>query len=46
MYQTHTRPLVGWGTVTVALVLNVLLFIGALVFMASGQTFEQFQGMQ
>jgi hypothetical protein len=32
--------------VSVAVVFNVALFIGALVFMASGQTFEQFSGVE
>jgi hypothetical protein len=32
--------------VTVAVAANVALFIGALVFLASGQTFEQFQGIE
>lgn len=34
----------GWVIVGVAVLLNGSLFVGALVFMASGQTFEQFSG--
>jgi hypothetical protein len=45
-YQFHTRRAVGWTIVTVAVAANVALFIGALVFLASGQTFEQFQGIE
>lgn len=45
-YQFHTRRAVGWTIVTVAVAANVALFIGSLVFLASGQTFEQFEGLQ
>jgi hypothetical protein len=45
-YQLHARRVVGWAIVSLAVVLNVGLFIGGLIFMASGQTFEQFSGMQ
>jgi hypothetical protein len=45
-YQLHTRRVTGWAIVTVAVVLNVGLFLAALVFLASGQTFEQFSGME
>jgi hypothetical protein len=37
--------LVGAAIVVVSVIINVGLLIGALVFMASGQTFEQFQGL-
>jgi hypothetical protein len=36
----------GWAIVGVAVVLNVGLFLASLVFMASGQTFEQFSGIE
>jgi hypothetical protein len=45
-YQFHRRRFVGWGALTLAIVLNAGLVIGGIVFMASGQTFEQFQEMQ
>jgi len=44
-YQFHSRRAVGWAIVTVAIVANLALFIGSLVFLASGQSFEQFKGM-
>jgi hypothetical protein len=43
-YQLHTRRAVGWTIVSVRLAANLALFIGALIFLASGQTFEQFSG--
>ena len=44
-YSFYSAPAVRWTIVTIALVANVALFIGSIVFMASGQSFEQFQGM-
>ena len=44
-YQFHTRRAVGWTIVTVAVVANLALFAGSLVFLASGQSFEEFSGM-
>ena len=44
-YQFHTRQVLGWTIVTVAVVANIALFAGSLVFMATGLSFEQFQGM-
>jgi hypothetical protein len=44
-YRWHARPAVGWAIVSLSLVATLGLFIGALVFMASGQTFEQFRGI-
>ena len=41
-FSLHRRRWVGWAIVTVALVACVGLFIGGLIFMASGQTFEEF----
>jgi len=45
-YVLHTRRAVGWALVSVAVVVNVGLFVGALVFWASGQSFEQFRGIE
>lgn len=45
-YRLHQRRVVGWAIVSVAVFLNTGLFIGALIFMASGQNFEQFSGME
>ncbi|MGH7601317.1 MAG: hypothetical protein ACREOI_33580 [bacterium] len=45
-YQFHSRRVVGWAIVTVAIVATLALFIGSLVFFVSGQSFEQFKGMQ
>jgi hypothetical protein len=43
-YRGHTRPLAGRILLGVALVAIVGLWVGSLVFMASGQNFEQFRG--
>lgn len=45
-YHLHTRRTVGLAILGVALVLNVGLFIGSLIFLASGQSFEQFSGIE
>jgi hypothetical protein len=45
-YHVHTRKALGWAIVGLAVAVNVGLFVGSLVFMASGQSFEQFSGMQ
>jgi hypothetical protein len=45
-YRLHTRPAIGKAIVSAAVVFNVALFIGALMFMASGQSFEQFTGTE
>jgi len=45
-YHLHSRRAVGWAIVGMAVVVNVGLFVGALVFMASGQNFEQFYGIE
>lgn len=45
-YQLHSRRLVGWAIVSLALIVNLGLFIASLVFMASGQSFEQFSGIE
>ncbi len=41
-YLFHSRRAVGWTILTVTVVANLALFIGSLVFLASGQTFEEF----
>ena len=41
-YSVHKRRWVGWAIVSVAVIACVALFIGGLIFMASGQTFEEF----
>ena len=43
-YRLHSRRAIGMAIVSVAVVFNVALFVGALIFMASGQSFEQFRG--
>jgi hypothetical protein len=45
-YHLHSRRVVGWAIVTIAAVFNVGLFIGALIFMASGQSFEEFSRIE
>lgn len=45
-YQFHSRRMVGLAIVAAAVIFNIGLFVGSLVFLASGQTFEQFRGME
>ena len=45
-YHLHARKLVGWTIVGLAVVVNIGLFIGSLIFLASGQSFEQFKGIE
>jgi hypothetical protein len=45
-YALHSRPAVGWSVVALAAFVNIGLFVGSLVFLASGQSFEQFRGME
>ena len=45
-YQFHTRRIVGLSIVTVTFAANLALFVGSLVFLASGQSFEQFSRME
>lgn len=45
-YQFHSRRAVGWTIASVAVAANLALFVGSLIFWASGQTFEQFRGME
>ena len=44
-HQLHSRRLVGWAMVSLAVVVNLALFIGSLVFLVSGRSFEQFSGL-
>jgi hypothetical protein len=45
-YHLHSSRFVGRAIVAMAVVVNVGLFIGSLIFMLSGQSFEQFSGIQ
>ena len=45
-YHLNSRRVVGWVIVCMAVVVNLGLFIGSLIFMASGQSFEQFRGIE
>lgn len=45
-YVGHTRPLLGRAMLALTVVVHAGLLAGALVFLASGQTFEQFSGME
>lgn len=44
-YLASSRRSVAWAVAGAAIVLHVALFVGSVVFLASGQTFEQFSGM-
>lgn len=44
-YLFHSRRIVGWAIVSAAAAAMLALFIASLVFLASGQSFEQFKGM-
>ncbi len=44
-YRLHSGRALGWVLVTLALLINGGLFIGSLIFFASGQSFEQFRGI-
>ena len=46
VYLSQSRPLVRFAVVAMAVVVNAGLFIGSLILLASGQSFEQFRGMQ
>ncbi len=45
-YRLQSGRVLGWAIVGLAVVVNVGLFVGSVIFFASGQSFEQFQGMQ
>lgn len=42
-YRLHSRPVVGWAIVGLTAFITLGLFAASLIFMASGQTFEQFR---
>jgi hypothetical protein len=44
-YLRYSQPLMGRVMLGMAIVVNAALFAGALAFLASGQTFEQFVGI-
>lgn len=45
-YHLHSRRAVGWAMTGLAIVVNGGLFVGSLIFWASGQSFEQFRGIE
>ena len=45
-YHLNSRRVMGWVIVSMAIVVNMGLFIGSLIFLASGQSFEQFRGIE
>lgn len=45
-YRFHRRRAVGWAVVALAVALYGVLLVGSIVFLLSGQSFEQFQGME
>jgi hypothetical protein len=45
-YHLNSRRMVAWVIVSMAVVVNVGLFIGSLIFLASGRSFEQFRGIE
>jgi len=46
VYQLNSRRVISWAIVSVAIFVNLGLFIGSLIFLASGQSFEQFSGIE
>jgi hypothetical protein len=45
-YHVHSRKVLGWAIVSMAVVVHAGLFVGSLLFFFSGQNFEQFSGME
>ena len=45
-YVLNTRRVVGWLLVGASVIVNVGLFVGSVVFWLSGQSFEQFRGLE
>lgn len=45
-YRSQSGRVTGWIIVAIAIAFNVALFAASLVFMASGQSFEQFSGIE
>ena len=46
LYQLNTRRRVGWAIAGATVTLTGALFVASLIFWASGQSFEQFRGME
>ena len=46
LHQLNTRRRVGWVITGATVTLTAALFVGSLIFWASGQTFEQFRGVE
>jgi len=46
VYRVHSGRFVGWSLVALTVTLHVGLFAASLVFLASGQSFEQFRGIE
>lgn len=44
-YRLHTRRAVGWTIVWAAVLIQGGLFVGSLIFLLNGGSFEQFQGI-
>jgi hypothetical protein len=44
-YHVHSRKVIGFVILSVSVLVNVGLFVGSVIFMFSGQSFEQFTGM-
>lgn len=44
-YALHTRRAAGWTIVAIAALFTAALFVAALVFLASGRSFEEFRSM-
>lgn len=45
-YLMQSRRAVGWVLVGLFVAINLALFVGSLIFLASGQTFEQFRSVE
>lgn len=44
-YHAHTRTVTGWAIVGLTVLVGAGLLVGSIVFLLSGQSFEQFSGM-
>ena len=45
-YAVQSRRVAGWFLISAFVVINLVLFAGSVIFFASGQSFEQFQGIE
>jgi hypothetical protein len=45
-YSLHSRRAIGWALVSLAVLVNAGLFVGSVLFFLSGQSFEQFTGIE